>query len=132
MINRLDMYVDRFRAYAPLVLRIGIGFVFAWFGWNAISAPDSWVRLVPDWQAAIIDARTLVLVHGAVELVLGVLLIVGARIRLVSGILLLSILHTLFLISGPSFIRDVGIAAATLSIFLSGGRSVLERISPRI
>jgi uncharacterized membrane protein YphA (DoxX/SURF4 family) len=114
------MNTERLRALAPLVLRIGIGFVFLYFGWSAVAEPQMWTGFVPAWTNAIGSPEMLVRLHGIFELVGGLLLITGLWTGVVSGLLFLNLLHTVFLLSSPQIVvRDLGILAALLSLFLA-------------
>jgi len=114
------MNTERVRSFAPLVLRVGIGFVFLYFGWSGITEPEMWTGMVPAWTNAIASPEVLVRLHGMFELVGGLLLIAGLWTGIVSGLLFLNLLHTVFLLSSPQIIvRDVGILAGLLSLFLA-------------
>jgi len=105
--------------YSKLVLRLGLAFVFGWFGYTAFTNPEMFVGLVPAWTGSILPALTLIKIHGVFELVFAVLLLVGWKTRLVSGLLLLSLIGTIASLSyGPTMIRDIAIALALLSVFL--------------
>ncbi len=108
-------------SYAPFVLRLGLGFVFIWFGFSGLTNPDMWTGMVPSWTSVFGSAKALVQIHGVVELIGGILLILGIWIRPVSAILFLSLLQTLTLLSfGPIMVRDIGLTVALLSVFLAG------------
>jgi uncharacterized membrane protein YphA (DoxX/SURF4 family) len=121
--QHIQTTIGRYSSYAPVVLRIGIAFVFIWFGLNGLTHTDTWVRLVPEWALAIAPAATLVKIHGLVELVFGIFLAFGIYARVSATILLLSIVHTLTLISGSIFIRDAGLAIALVSLVLQPYRN---------
>ncbi len=108
--------------YSNYILRFGLGFVFVWFGYSALMNNDMWIRLVPEWTSFLGQAKTLVTVHGVFELMLGLLLFLGLWTRVVAILLGLSLLHTLFLVSGPTFIRDIGLLAALISLVLNPRR----------
>jgi uncharacterized membrane protein YphA (DoxX/SURF4 family) len=112
-------FLSRYERYAPVVLRIGIGFVFLWFGWGGLTNTDMWVGLVPAWTTAFAAPATLVKIHGLVELLFGTILIFGFYARIAAAVLLLSLANTLTLVSGPTFIRDIGIATALVSLILN-------------
>lgn len=116
--NKINMFLDRYSRYSQLVLRVGLGAVFVWFGWSSFSNPDMWVRLVPAWTEAIGSPVTLVKIHGAVELVFGLLLVLGIKKRFAATILFISLLNTLTLVSGPTLVRDIGLAFALFSLIL--------------
>ncbi len=111
---------ERLQSFATLVLRIGIGFVFLYFGWSGVTEPETWAGLVPAWTHVIASPEMLVRIHGIVELVGGIMLIFGLFTGYVAGILFLNLLHTVFLLSSPQIIvRDMGILSGLLSLFLA-------------
>ncbi len=111
---------ERLQSFATLVLRIGIGFVFLYFGWSGVTEPETWAGLVPAWTHVIASPEMLVRIHGIVELVGGIMLIFGFFTGYVAGILFLNLLHTVFLLSSPQIIvRDMGILSGLLSLFLA-------------
>ena len=106
--------------YAPLVLRVGLAFVFMWFGWSGVSNPTIWTGLVPAWTAAIAAPESLVQAHGIFELVFGLLLFAGIGTRIVATLLLINLIHTITLLSwGPIMTRDIAIATTLLSVALT-------------
>lgn len=115
----LSTFVNSLSRFSFPVLRIGIGIVFVWFGWSALTNTDMWVRLVPDYATIFTSAATLVKIHGAIELVFGLFLVIGFWVRWSAFILFISLVNTVFLVSGPTRVRDIGLACAALSIFLA-------------
>ncbi len=115
------MNSKQWASYAPMVLRVGLGFVFIWFGFSGITNPQMWVGLVPEWTSVFGPATTLVLIHGIVELIGGIMLCAGWYVRPVGIILLLSLLQTLTILNfGPVMVRDIGLAIALLAAILYG------------
>ena len=113
-------FLDRFSQYAPLTLRVGLAFVFIWFGWSGLTNPTMWVGLVPAWTAMFGSAYNLVLIHGAFELVLGLTLLFGFYTRLSATLLLISLLQTLTILGwGAVMVRDIGLTLALISIILA-------------
>ncbi len=105
--------------YAKLVLRAGIAFAFLWFGYQSFTNPAMFESLVPAWTGSILPALTLIKIHGIFEFIFGILLVVGWKTRLVSGLLLLALLGTISSLSyGPVMIRDIAIAICLFSVFL--------------
>jgi uncharacterized membrane protein YphA (DoxX/SURF4 family) len=98
------------------IARMGIGFVFVWFGLSGIISPENWISMVPMWATAITSAHTLVVLHGIVELVFGFLFMINVW-RKVSGLVLfVSIVQTLTIVGGPTLVRDISIAAAVFGL----------------
>jgi len=121
ILTKITGYIDEWQALtwiAPLILRLGIGFAFVWFGYSGLTNTEMWVRLVPAWALALGSAATMVKIHGAIELIFGLILISGYYVRIAAIVLFLSILHTVFIVSGPTRIRDIAIASAVLYIAL--------------
>lgn len=105
--------------HAKLFLRVGLAFAFLWFGFKTLTNPEMFQSLVPAWTASFIGTLTLLKIHGAFELIFGFLLLIGYKTKIVSGLLLLSLLATIFSLSyGPVMIRDITIALALFSVFL--------------
>jgi uncharacterized membrane protein YphA (DoxX/SURF4 family) len=103
------------------MLRLGLAFVFLWFGFSQLSNSAMWTSFVPDWATSIMDAGTLVLLNGVFEVVAGAMLAFGLLTRYVA--LLLGI-H-LFVIGGSMGfsaigVRDIGLSIATLTLFFLG------------
>lgn len=104
---------------ADTILRMGLGFVFLWFGWSGITNPSFWSDLVPAWTSVIAEAETLVRLHGIAELVGGLLLFAGIKTRPVAGVLFLILVHTIVLLEpGAIMVRDVGLATGLLAVAL--------------
>ncbi len=124
--NKVTAFFENKSTWAPVILRIGLGAVFLWFGWSALTSTDMWIRLVPAWVSFIGTPEALVKAHGVFEIVFGLLLILGVYGRLVAAILMFNLLHTVFLVSGPTMIRDIGLTIALLSLVFNPGRSFIR------
>lgn len=109
--------------YAPVVLRLGIGMVFIWFGMNQIFDQSMWVSYIPTFITQItgLSATTVVLFNGIFEVCMAVLLCFGFRIRIIATLLFL---HMIMIVGeiglNPVGVRDIGIMFALLSIALQG------------
>lgn len=127
VLTKLYSFLDRFQEYSPLILRLGLGFVFMWFGWSGLTNPSMWTGLVPDWTSMIAPAKALVRVHGTVELIGGLLLFAGIQTRLVSGFLFVVLVHTLVLLEpGATMVRDVGLATGLLALTVAKEPMMVE------
>lgn len=110
-------YLNKLSDYSPVILRVGLAFVFLWFGWASFANPDMFASLVPVWMAPFGSATMLVRVHGVFELIFGLLLFAGVLTRLSAFFLFLSLIQTITLLSwGPIMVRDIGLALALFSI----------------
>jgi uncharacterized membrane protein YphA (DoxX/SURF4 family) len=113
-------------AWAPLLARILLGLVLAWFGYHELVAPRAWTGYVPVLSPASRAAEVLVLAHGWVLLVLAVAIVAGIAPRtaaLAAAVLLLEIVISLWATAGLSdlVVRDVGVLG--LAVALGAQRS---------
>jgi uncharacterized membrane protein YphA (DoxX/SURF4 family) len=111
--------------WAPVVGRVLLGLVLAWFGYHELTSPDQWTGYVPIINEASQLAIVAVLVHGWVLFVLAIALIAGIAPRVsaaIASVLLLEIVISL-LVSGLSdtSMRDVGVLG--LAVLLTGCRN---------
>lgn len=121
---RLQNYIrlENYTQYSPAVLRIGISFVFLWFGLNQLLAPDNWLGYIPNFTLNFgFDPVFLIYFNGAFETVLGTLLVIGVFTRIVSFLLFTHLLGIAFSLGyNDVMIRDLGLSIATFSVFLHG------------
>lgn len=108
-------------SYANLVLRLGLGAVILWFGLNQLLDPEVWTIWIPAWASVFgLSPVVLVYANGAFEVVLSSLLIIGIFTRPIAFILFLHLLVVVFTVGiNPIGVRDLGLAAAFLSLALS-------------
>ena len=115
--------MPRYQSYAPVVLRLGLVFVFAWFGTSQIMNPREWTALVPSWALSISGMGALTIVHlnGYFEVVAAILLALGLFVRPIAVLLFihLAVIASHFGLS-PIGVRDIGLSLATLSLALFG------------
>lgn len=118
----LKISIDKYKRYAPFVLRIAISLVFLWFGLNQIFDSSSFLGWLPQWVYKLpIEPLTLILFNGIFETLFGVLLLMGMFTRI--SALILGI-HLLIITIGLGYndiaVRDLGLTIATFAIFLHG------------
>ena len=111
--------------WSPVVSRVLLGLVLAWFGYHELVQPALWTGYVPILSPTSGLATILVLSHGWVLLVLAVALVAGIAPRLaaaVAAILVAEIVISLTISGGLSdlTLRDVGVLG--LAICLTGIR----------
>lgn len=108
--------------FGPVVLRIGMGLVFLWFGFSQIFSPDQWTSFLPSFLKILpIAAPNFVLANGLFEVIGGVFLILGVYTRLAAFLLALHLFGITFTIGWNALgVRDFGLAIATSVIFLQG------------
>lgn len=100
-----------------LLLRVALGYVFLWFAFSQITDPSRWIYFLPEFTANIgIDQTAFVLLNGWFELVLGTMLLVGFRVRIVSFFLGAHLLAIAVEAGGAIGVRDLGLGMATLAV----------------
>lgn len=113
---------QKWKQYAPSIIRIGISIVFLWFGLNQIFNGDDFLGYLPTFVNSLpLQPLTFILLNGIFEVVFGLLLIVGLLTRI--SALLLG-LHLIGIIISLGYneiaVRDFGLMIATLSVFIHG------------
>lgn len=109
--------------YAPTILRLGLVFVFIWFGLTQLLDQTMWVSLIPAGltKATGISAETFVIINGVFEVFMATLLAFGIRVRLVASLLFL---HMFAIIGSLGLnaiaVRDIGLMLAILSVAFTG------------
>lgn len=106
------------------VIRVGLAGVLIWFGTQELFAPNDWIGYVPDWAIPLspVSLPALVLINGSVEVVCGLLILLGVYTRIAA---LFMGLHLILIASSLGYnataVRDWGLVLALLGIALAGG-----------
>ena len=108
--------------WSERVLRVSMALVFLWFGVNQLMDSSMWEGFVPLWIVeAGLSAKMLVTANGVMEIVLGVMLILGLWVRWVALVLALHLMGIAATIGfNATGVRDFGLALATLAIAIRG------------
>lgn len=109
------------------ILRLGLAFIFLWFGFSQISDVTTWVSFVPTFLGNFINPAFLVLVNGIFEIVAGICLsfnIFVKQISILLGIHLFFIAVSIGLTSVG--VRDIGLALASIALGLIYQKNFLE------
>jgi len=109
--------------YSRLILRIGLGLVFIYFGLIQFINPERWTDLLPEFltKLSLFKPEIFILINGMFDTLVGFCLILGLFVRIFS---LLAFLHlisiSLFSLGfNTSGIRDLGLAISALSLFFT-------------
>ncbi len=117
------MDTKNLKKYAPTVLRLGLVFVFLWFGINQLISQSMWLSLIPKSVISLtgLSAKTLVICNGIFEVVMATLLAFGIRIRIVASLLFLHMFGIIGSLGMNAIaIRDIGLMFALLSVAFQG------------
>lgn len=136
MLLKLESALESKKDFASLFLRIGLAVIFLWFGIDKFFNPSVWANFVPEWMLPliIINMTVFIYIQGAIEAIIGALLIVGYKTRIAA----LAAAVTLFVILISVGLNDIGLrdfgllcAAITLSLLGSNIWSVDASVASR-
>jgi uncharacterized membrane protein YphA (DoxX/SURF4 family) len=118
--------------WAPVVARVLLGLVLAWFGYHELVRPGLWTGYVPFLSATSDAAVILVLGHGYLLLLLAVALVAGIMTRTAAALaaaLLLEIVISLAVAGGLSdlTLRDVGVLGLAVCLTAAPARRLVLR-----
>ena len=112
--------------YGTFVARLGIGAVFLWFGIDKFVHVSNWIGWVPEWMVPLIplSLTSFMYLQGFIEALCGTLLLIGYQVRLASMIAIITLLGVELAMIGTgqteTMLRDAGLLAASVSLFLTG------------
>ena len=122
----LASFFDKNQRYATLFIRLGIAVVFLWFGFDKFIQPVNWIGWVPNWMQTLIpiSMTAFMYVQGAIETLVGVLLLFGYQVRFAAFLAAITLLGVELAMVGTGqtemMLRDAGLLAASLSLLLTG------------
>ncbi len=110
-----------------LIVRVGFAVVFLWFGIDKFFHPDFWLSFVPPFvlSALPFSQSAFIYLQGAVEAVLGLLLLVGFLTRiaaLLSAIMLAAIIVALSFTAVP--VRDIALLSIAVALAFAKSHSL--------
>lgn len=115
--------MNTLKPYAPVIIRIGMGAVFLWFGFDQFIHTSDWLAYVPQSISDMlhIGAATLVHINGAFEIIFGLALTLGFYTRLAAFLLALHLLDITCIVGYSALgVRDFGLSLTTISVWLHG------------
>ena len=118
--SKLADLLHRYEAYVNVVLRLGLGIVFFWFGVDKFIHPKFWIGFIPQFIKPFIPVSLGLFnnIQGVVEAVVGLLLIIGLWRQLaaaIAGIILIPIIIATFVLGVPDIaLRDIGLLSIAI------------------
>ncbi len=109
-----------------LLLRLGLGGVFVWFGIDKFFHPQFWSVFMPEWFSSVLPVElfTFIYLLGMFELIVGGLVLIGLYAKIsaiICAAFLLGIIASLGL--NDVMIRDAGLLFLALGISALGAGS---------
>ena len=89
--------MDKIKVFAPVILRLGIGAIFLWFGFDQWIHTSDWLAYVPQSISDMlhIGVATIVHLNGLFEIIFGLALFLGFYTRIAAFFLALHLLDIL-------------------------------------
>lgn len=104
-----------------IVLRWSWALLFVWFGTQQLIHPAQWVSFLPAWTGYFpVPAEMLIQLNGWMEVCLAALLLLGCFTRISAMILAAHLAMIAASVGGAIGVRDAALAAAGVSLALSG------------
>lgn len=115
-------------AIGLLLLRIGLGGVFLWFGTDKFINPDIWVHYIPSWFPMLIPVSLFILLMGVVETLVGLMVLAGFYTRIAAAFAALMLVPILISLGYNEIgVRDFGLLLLSFGIlFLGAGEFSLD------
>lgn len=112
--------------YVQLILRIGLGIVFFWFGIDKFINPEFWMSFIPLWLKLPISFELFIYIQGIIEAIIGLLIIIGLFTKIASSIAAIILIVIIASIGFNDIsIRDFGLLSIAISlIFLKPSLSI--------
>jgi len=106
---------------SQLLLRLGLGFVFAYAGVSSLKDPNEWVGYLPHFLAAVSYVSVVMKVFAVAELGLAVWLVSGKFVRYAALLAAVMLFGIIFANPANMIItfRDVGLVAMALALFFA-------------
>ena len=113
--------------YTQLILRIGLGVVFFWFGVDKFLNPVFWASFVPQYINSIlpISMNLFIYLQGIIEAIIGLFIIIGLFTRISS--FLAAIILVVIIISlgfNDVTVRDFGLLSIAIYLIFTGAGSL--------
>ena len=112
-----------------LILRLGLAFVFLWFGIDKFTHPDYWINAwLPAWFVLILNSLGIgtlnfIYLNGIFEVVLGLGFIFNIFVKLFAFLVILFLLFVIFSFGlNEIIVRDVGLLGIALALLFWNGR----------
>lgn len=112
-----------------LLLRLGLAFVFLWFGIDKFIHPDYWINAwLPLWFQGIlgrlgIGNLNFIYANGIFEVVIGLGLVFNIFVKFLAFLIILFLLFVILSFGlNEVIVRDVGLIGAALALLFWNGR----------
>ena len=118
--NIKDLFIKN-KDYSIPIIRISLALVLLWFGIDEIINPENWFGYVPSWLSNVLPLDLFFILNGTLEIVVGFLLLIGLKTRIVAFIAALHLLSITVVVGYNDVgVRDFGLTMMAVSLIFSG------------
>ena len=121
--NQIKEFIIKNKDYSVAIIRIGLALVLLWFGIDEILNPENWFGYFPNSLTALLpfSLETFFIINGIFEIIVGILLFVGFKTRIIAFIAALHLLSITIAIGYNDIgVRDLGLTLMAVSLIFSG------------
>jgi len=112
-------FLKKYSKYSDLILRLGLGFVFIYFGIDKFFHPSYWIGYIPAWFVIPISMTVFIYLMGIVETVVGLGIVTNRHLRFFAAIAALMLIGISISIGWNEItVRDIGLLAVAVSLML--------------
>lgn len=105
--------------WSYFILRLGIGFVFAWIGLDILRHPGAWIGYVPLTLPFGLTREVALQLNGIVDIALGLLFLTDKLPKIAAAVAALHLLAIIVLHGiNAVLIRDVGLLGVAVALLL--------------
>lgn len=112
-----------------LILRLGLAFVFLWFGIDKFINPEYWIKAwVPLWFQGILASLGIgnlnfIYINGILEIIIGLGFLFNIFVKLFASLVILFLLFVIFSFGlNEVTVRDIGLIGAALALLFWNSR----------
>ena len=118
-----------------MVLRLGGGSVFLWFGIDKWIHPQAWFGYVPDWLWPLtpVGPEETLIILGILEFGIGAALIMGKYVREAAILAVVQLLMIVLVVGVNEIsVRDVGLIGIYLALIIEDDRRAKRHMPPDV
>lgn len=102
---------------AQWFIRLGLAFVFIYFGIDKLINPINWLGYVPAWIETIVPLRQFILANGVLEIILGLGLLYHKTLRIAANIIILFLAAVIASLGFDEItVRDTGLLFMAIAL----------------
>jgi len=120
---KIKNFIIENQKYSTAIIRVGLALVLLWFGIDEIANPKNWFGFIPSWltTSPTFNIENLIILNGILEIIVGVLLLIGFYTRIVAFIAALHLLFITIIVGYNEIgVRDFGLTLMAVSLIFSG------------